>query len=78
MDQKELQDILELRDKYTNEALLYQFRNDPETAAYIMERIRTFEEEEVRIDALQNQQKSLPAIEQWTEEGGERYAACSV
>ena len=78
MDQKELQDILELRDKYTNEALLYQFRNDPETSAYIMERIRTFEEEEVRIDALQNQQKSLPAIEQWAEEGGERYAACSV
>lgn len=78
MDQKELQDILELRDKYTNEALLYQFRNDPETAAYIMERIRTFEEEEVRIDALQNQQKSLPAIQQWAEEGGERYAACSV
>lgn len=78
MDQKELRDILELRDKYTNEALLYQFRNDPETSAYIMERIRTFEEEEVRIDALQNQQKSLPAIQQWAEEGGERYAACSV
>lgn len=78
MDQKELQDILELRDKYTNEALLYQFRNDPETSAYIMERIRAFEEEEVRIDALQNQQKSLPAIQQWAEEGGARYAACSV
>ena len=46
--------------------------------AYIMERIRTFEEQEVRIDALQNQQKSLPAIQQWAEEGGERYAACSV
>ena len=53
MDRKELQDILELRDKYTNEALLYLFRNDPEISAYIMEMIRTFAEEVVPTSDLQ-------------------------
>lgn len=61
MDRKELQDILELRDKYTNEALLYQFRNDAETSAYIMEMIQTFAEEEVPISELQTPAEETPA-----------------
>ena len=62
MDRKELQDILELRDKYTNEALLYQFRNDPEISAYFMELIRTFAEEEVPTSELQTPaEEEIPA-----------------
>lgn len=35
MDQKEIEEIIGLGDPYTNEALLYQYREDPEMSDYI-------------------------------------------
>lgn len=45
MDRKELQELLCMKDRYANESLLYQYREDEETTAFIRETIALLEQE---------------------------------
>ncbi len=44
MDRKEIAEIIEQKDRYTNETMLYQYREDPEMSAYIEELIKKQED----------------------------------
>lgn len=44
MDREELGELLRLNDKYANESLLYQYKDDAELSVFIMETIRQQEE----------------------------------
>lgn len=46
MDRNEILEILERRDRYTNEALLYQYRDDAQLSRYIQDTIRLLQEQE--------------------------------
>ena len=43
MDKSEISGIIELKDRYTNESLLYQYRDDKEMSEYIRESIKKIE-----------------------------------
>lgn len=40
LSKEQLHDIIQLRDRYTNECLIYQYRNDKEMIRYIDDTIR--------------------------------------
>ena len=46
IDQEEIFSILDRRDKYANEELLYEYREEKDVSDYIKEMISKFEEEE--------------------------------
>jgi len=46
LDKKEIKEILSMKDRYTNETLLYQYRNDEAMSKYIMETINSLNEKE--------------------------------
>ncbi|MBR2852118.1 MAG: hypothetical protein IKB91_06980 [Anaerotignum sp.] len=45
LERAELQELLHLQDRYANESLLYQYKEDAETSAFIMDTIRLLEQE---------------------------------
>lgn len=45
LERAELQELLYLQDRYANESLLYQYKEDAETSAFIMDTIRLLEQE---------------------------------
>lgn len=50
LDKKEIKEILSMKDRYTNETLLYQYRNDETMSAYIVEVIEELSKEAEKVE----------------------------
>ena len=60
LDREEIREIINMRDRYTNETLLYQYRDDEDMTAYISE----------TIELVQKENEQPPAMEDTLAEGG--------
>ncbi|MBQ8280164.1 MAG: HEAT repeat domain-containing protein [Roseburia sp.] len=60
LDKEEICEIINLKDRYTNETLLYQYRDDEEMTAYISE----------MIELAGKENEKVPAVDETLAEGG--------